>query len=83
MFMRLWHQDLIAYLPYQQLLGQHREICAMRGKGWKRKHQTVDYVYTHPLTISFTVYLLSFVTFTNTSTDSFTSLSALSTDIPS
>ena len=24
--MRLWHQDLIAYLPYQQLLGQHREI---------------------------------------------------------
>ena len=45
--MRLWHQDLIAYLPYQQLLGQHREICAMRGKGWKRKHQTVDYVYRY------------------------------------
>ena len=26
--MRLWHQDLIAKLPRQQLLGQHRECCA-------------------------------------------------------
>ncbi|MFQ7176654.1 MAG: pyrimidine dimer DNA glycosylase/endonuclease V, partial [Streptococcus salivarius] len=25
--MRLWHQDLIAKLPRQQLLGQHRECC--------------------------------------------------------
>lgn len=45
--MRLWHQSLIPYLPRQQLLGQHRECCALRGKGWGRKHSTVDYVFTH------------------------------------
>ena len=45
--MRLWHQSLIPYLPRQQLLGQHRECCALRGKGWGKKHATVDYVFTH------------------------------------
>lgn len=45
--MRLWHQKLIPYLPRQQLLGQHRECCALRGKGWGRKHSVVDYVFTH------------------------------------
>ena len=30
--MRLWHQALISKLPRQQLLGQHRECCALRGK---------------------------------------------------
>ena len=46
--MRLWHQDLIPHLPRQQLLGQHRELAALRGKGWGRKHSVVDYVFTHP-----------------------------------
>lgn len=45
--MRLWHQSLIPLLPRQQLLGQHRECCALRGKGWGRKHSVVDYVFTH------------------------------------
>ena len=45
--MRLWHQRLIPILPRQQLLGQHRECCALRGKGWGRKHATVDYVFAH------------------------------------
>lgn len=45
--MRLWHQKLIPYLPRQQLLGQHRECCALRGKGWGRKHATVNYVFTY------------------------------------
>lgn len=45
--MRLWHQSLIPYLPRQQLLGQHRECCALRGAGWGRKHSVVDYVFTH------------------------------------
>jgi uncharacterized protein (TIGR02328 family) len=45
--MRLWHQSLIPYLPRQQLLGQHRECCALRGKGWGKKHATVDYMFTH------------------------------------
>ena len=46
--MRLWYQKLIPLLPRQQLLGQHRECCALRGKGWGKKHATVDYVFTHP-----------------------------------
>ena len=45
--MRLWHQDLILKLPRQQLLGQHRECCALRGKGWQRKHATVNYVFDY------------------------------------
>ncbi|MGO2082901.1 TIGR02328 family protein [Vagococcus sp.] len=43
--MRLWHERLITKLPRQQLLGQHRECCALRGNGWGKKHQTVNYVF--------------------------------------
>lgn len=46
-FIRLWHQFLISKLPRQQLLGLHREVCALRGKGWGKKHSVVDYVFTH------------------------------------
>jgi len=45
--MRLWHQELIKYLPRQQLLGQHRECCALRGKGWNKKHNVVDYIFKY------------------------------------
>lgn len=45
--MRLWHHDLIEHLPKYQLLGQHRECCALRGKGWGKKHSTVDYVFKY------------------------------------
>lgn len=45
--MRLWHEDLISKLPRQQLLGQHRECCALRGGGWGKKHSTVDYVFNY------------------------------------
>ncbi len=45
--MRLWSEKIIKDLPRQQLLGQHRECCALRGNGWGRKHATVDYVFTH------------------------------------
>jgi len=45
--MRLWHEDLIPKLPRQQLLGQHRECCALRGLGWKKKHATVDYIFDY------------------------------------
>lgn len=45
--MRLWHESLIPKLPRQQLLGQHRECCALRGNGWGKKHSTVDYVFTY------------------------------------
>ena len=46
--MRLWPLEILDQLPRQQLLGQHRECCALRGKGWGRKHATVDYVFKHP-----------------------------------
>ena len=45
--MRLWHEHLIPYLPRQQLLGAHRECCALRGAGWGRRHSVVNYVFDH------------------------------------
>lgn len=45
--MRLWHVDLIPHLPWQQLIGQHRECCALRGCGWGKKHSIVDYVFNY------------------------------------
>ncbi len=45
--MRLWHEQLISKLPRQQLLGQHREIAALRGNGWGKKHATVNYVFNY------------------------------------
>lgn len=45
--MRLWHEKIIHLLPRNQLLGQHRECCALRGNGWKKKHKTVDYVFLY------------------------------------
>lgn len=46
--MRLWHEDLLPLLPRAQLLGQHRECCALRGLSWGKKHAVVDYVFVHP-----------------------------------
>ena len=45
--MRLWHEALIPHLSNKRLSGQHRECCALRGKGWGRKHKTVDYVFKY------------------------------------
>ncbi|GAB4074765.1 TIGR02328 family protein [Barrientosiimonas marina] len=45
--MRLWHEKLLPELPRQQLLGQHRECCALRGNGWGKNHSTVNYVFRH------------------------------------
>ena len=45
--MRLWHEQMISKLPKNQLLGQHRECCALRGNGWNKKHKTVDYVFLY------------------------------------
>ncbi len=38
---------MIPNLPKNQLLGQHRECCALRGNGWNKKHKTVDYVFLY------------------------------------
>ena len=45
--MRLWHEKLLNQLPRQQLLGQHRETAALSGKGWGKKHATVNYVFNY------------------------------------
>ena len=45
--MRLWHQQMIKGLDRQRLLGQHRECCALRGKGWGKKHSVVNYVFNY------------------------------------
>lgn len=55
--MRLWHEALIPYLPRQQLLGQHRECCALRGRGCGKPHATVNYVFRHPYGWLFTYHL--------------------------
>ena len=47
--MRLWHQAMIPYLDNKRLLSQHRECCALRGKGWGKKHSVVDYVFKYDL----------------------------------
>lgn len=47
MYVRLWHEGLIPVLPKQQLLGQHRECAALRGRGWGKAHATVHYVFSH------------------------------------
>jgi uncharacterized protein (TIGR02328 family) len=45
--LRLWHIDLLHVLPRQQLLGQHRELAALKGLAWGKKHSTVNYVFIH------------------------------------
>ena len=45
--MRLWHYKMIPDLSNQRLLGQHRECCALRGKGWGKPHSVVNYVFSH------------------------------------
>lgn len=56
--LRLWHQNLIEKLPRPQLLGQHRECCALRGGGWMKSHATVNYVFQHPIEHLFQYHLL-------------------------
>lgn len=43
--MRLWHKDLIPYLPNQQLVAQWRELNAIYRK--QPKHILINYIYTY------------------------------------
>ena len=56
--MRLWHQYIINYLPNKQLLGQHRELCALRGLGFGKKHSVVNYVFDYPYYYLYKFHLL-------------------------
>jgi uncharacterized protein (TIGR02328 family) len=46
--MRLWHEQILPYLPTFQFNGQHEECCALRGNSWGKKHSTVNYVFDYP-----------------------------------
>ena len=49
--MRLWHKDLIPYLPKQQLLGQWRELCcigALLAKDHTPNHILVNPILDYP-----------------------------------
>lgn len=56
--MRLWHQTLIPYLDSKRLVAQHRECCALRGRGWNRKHKTVDYIFNYSLGYLYSYHLM-------------------------
>lgn len=44
--MRLWHIDLIPYLPKSQLIAQWRELNSIFKK--QNKHILINYVYDYP-----------------------------------
>lgn len=44
--MRLWHIDLISYIPNLQLVAQWRELCSIYAK--QDKHILINYVYNYP-----------------------------------
>lgn len=43
--MRLWHKNLIPYLPKQQLLGQWRELNSIYKR--QNRHILINFVYEH------------------------------------
>ena len=45
--MRLWHIDLIPYLPKSQLLAQWRELNSIFKK--QDKHILINYIYDYPV----------------------------------
>lgn len=44
--MRLWHVELIPYLPKSQLLAQWRELNSIFAK--ENKHVLINYIYNYP-----------------------------------
>ena len=50
--MRLWHKDLIKYLPNKQLLGQWRECCAIAksiAEKGSLNHALINKIMNYPL----------------------------------
>ena len=45
--MRLWHKDLISYLPQQQLIAQWRELCLIAGL--LAKDHTPNHILVNPI----------------------------------
>lgn len=46
--MRLWHRDLVPYLPKQQLLGQWRELCCIASL--LATDHTPNHILVNPIT---------------------------------
>lgn len=46
--MRLWHVDMVPYLPQQQLLGQWRELCCIAMH--LAKDHTPNHILVNPIT---------------------------------
>ena len=44
--MRIWHKDLIKYLPKSQLLAQWRELNSIYKK--QDNHILINYIYDYP-----------------------------------
>ena len=55
--MRLWHIDLIPYLPKNQLVGQWRELGSIFTK--QNKHILINFVYERPYNYKVPLYLYS------------------------
>ena len=45
--MRLWHKELIEYLPQQQLISQWRECCAIAAN--LAKDHTPNHILVNPI----------------------------------
>ena len=45
--MRLWHHLLLRALPGCLLRAQHRDCCALRGRGWGKRSPHTRYVHDH------------------------------------
>ena len=44
--MRLWHVDLLSYLPKSQIIAQWRELCSIYAK--QDRHILINYIYDYP-----------------------------------
>lgn len=54
--MRLWHKELIPYLPKQQLLGQWRELNSIYKQ--QNKHILINFVYEYDKVILYVYSIL-------------------------
>jgi uncharacterized protein (TIGR02328 family) len=45
---KLWHEEILEYLPSEELLQLHKDVCFLRGEGWKSKLKKINYIYKYP-----------------------------------
>lgn len=47
--MKIYHKDLLEYLPRLQLLQLHRQCCRIRTTGWENPKRTNSYIFQYGL----------------------------------